>query len=120
MIVVGFRIIVALIGLAPALAGAEIYRCADATGKVTYSLTPPATPCHARASVAKAAPGGTSPADFPRVDSATQQRRDMARRDILEAELSAELQALDVASVDAAPRHQRNIAELKKELSYMR
>lgn len=102
-------------------ASAEIYRCMDASGKVSYSLTPPATPCHARRGAAQARPvAKASPADFPRVDGATQAARDAGRRQILEAELAAEQELHRAANDEAAQRHERNILALRKELSFLR
>lgn len=75
-------------------ATAEIYKCVDAGGRITYSnvqvkgckkldleplTTVPAT--KARAS---------RPADFPKVDAKTQKERDAERRKILEKELADE------------------------------
>jgi hypothetical protein len=65
-----------------------------------------------------------TPADFPRVDVATQQQRDTTRRRILTDELTTERNALDLArktgkTTDVA-LHQRNVQMLEKELSNLR
>lgn len=62
-----------------------------------------------------------TPADFPRVDTATQQQRDGTRRRILTDELSAERAALQQAqstkkATDIA-LHEKNIQMLEKEIS---
>jgi len=48
------------------------------------------------------APRTATPADFPRVDSATQKQRDDTRRKVLEDELAAEQKALEQAKKDYA------------------
>lgn len=87
---------------------ADIYKCTDASGHVTYTnqKTPdkgcvllskdqPVSTVPGSRAPAKAA--GPSPAGFPKVDSDTQKRRDDDRRKILEQELSAEEKSLDQA-----------------------
>lgn len=102
---------------------AEIFMCRDATGVVQYSLTKPAGPCYERAGRR----GGervaaSSPADFPRVDPATQRSRDTDRRRILEAELAEEnrlqADAQRMGQTELVAHHGRNIAMLQKELTY--
>lgn len=80
---------------------AEIYKCVDGEGNVSYTNTkqkactamdigpyrepaPPAARPKARASQSPA------PANFPSVDSETQKQRDQGRRRILETELAGE------------------------------
>ena len=95
----------------PALVHAEIYKQVDSEGRVTYSnvklkgakklnLEPADTSFGGdnsapirdskRASQAKTA----TPASFPKVDAGTQNQRDNKRKEILQAELEAEKQAL--------------------------
>lgn len=91
-----------LLAVAP-LAQAEIYKCTDASGHVTYSnvaskgcmkmnlepiSTIPAT---------KPAAKTPTPSAFPRVDDSAQKARDNDRRKILEQELVAEQKNLDEA-----------------------
>lgn len=97
--------------IAPALAHAEIYKHVDSEGRVTYSnvkikgakkldLEPSDTNFggdnsaasreNNRAPQAKTA----TPANFPKVDNGTQNQRDAKRKEILQAELEAEKQAL--------------------------
>ena len=86
-------------------AAAEIYKIIDADGKVTYTnvptkgakkldIDPP--PSNGASSAPKNARTPT-PASFPRVDKETQSARDDKRREILQAELAAEQQALEQA-----------------------
>ena len=104
----GLHFSIALLALATLPAQADIYKCADADGHVTYSnvatknckklnLDPVnATPA------AKAAPRTPTPATFPRVDDNTQKSRDTDRRRILESELAAEQKNLEQAKKDLA------------------
>jgi len=146
-----------VLALAPtALAWGDTFKCIDANGRATYTnikeeirgktctvvmreiSVVPAAPA------ARAAPANPSPADFPKVDSATQKNRDGARRRILEEELSGEEKALTQAKAELAEqegirtgdeknyqkvldrlqkykdeveRHEKNVAALKKELN---
>ena len=64
----------------------------------------------------------TGPADFPRVSGERQKQRDGMRRDILQAELGGERQALAAASsrgaaADIVQRHLANVEALKRELA---
>lgn len=100
--------LLALLASFASSAQADIYKCADADGHVTYSnvatskckklnLDPVNT-----APAAKAATRTPTPATFPKVDDNTQKARDTDRRRILEGELAAE---------------QKNLEEAKKELA---
>lgn len=88
-------------------AQAQIYKHVDANGRVTYSNIPtkgatrldiepppPASPAPAQQ---KPRARTSTPADFPRVDRQTQERRDDKRRQILQSELEVEQQALKEA-----------------------
>lgn len=107
----GSRFSIVLLALAVMPAWADIYKCTDADGHVTYSNvatknckklnlepvnTAPATPA------AKAAARTPTPATFPKVDDNTQKARDTDRRRILESELAAE---------------QKNLGQAKQELA---
>ncbi|OGT36594.1 MAG: hypothetical protein A3K00_08125 [Gallionellales bacterium RIFOXYD2_FULL_52_7] len=139
-----FACLLALLGLFPSLAQADIYKAVDADGHVTYSsapikggkrvvLTPlPASTPHVRSRA--------SPQDFPKVSQETQKGRDDTRRKILEDELRLEAGLLNEAtqSESEASRkvakddekikalskqvelHQRNINALKIELSKLK
>lgn len=97
-----FLLAVVLVALAaPVPAGAEIYKCQDGEGNVSYTNTkhkgctamdigPYREP--APSATRPKGKGGQSPApaNFPSVDSETQKQRDQGRRRILETELAAE------------------------------
>jgi len=82
-------------------AHAEIYKRVDADGNVTYSSTPikGAKKLHLEPLPTMAPPPKVreNSSDFPKVDSATQNKRDDARRKILEDELATEQKALEDA-----------------------
>jgi hypothetical protein len=111
-----------VLALHPLAGHAEMFRCMDASGNVTYSLTKPAGPCHAQRKAAKAKRKvAKSPEGFPRVDPVTQLARDDKRRQILESELETEKQLHQAAEeAEEAARHQRNINALRHELAYLR
>ena len=92
---------------------ADIYKCTDAAGHVTYSNA--ATKGCSRlvssaGSEAPAAPAGkaaskpavASPAGFPRVDGQTQRARDDERRRILDGEFQNEQKSLEEAKKELA------------------
>lgn len=100
------------------MANAEIFKCVDDVGNVTYTNAKAGKNCKAlpsdlpvssvpssSAPVKKATTAATkTPASFPKVDGDTQRSRDNDRRKILENELAAEQKALDLAKkeLDAA------------------
>lgn len=102
-----------LLGALALPAAAEIYKSVDENGRITYSNVPskgakkldlePLTSVpmpKAKPRATGAAPGAvdnTTPADFPRVDSETQKKRDTTRRGILEEELRSEEKMLEEA-----------------------
>jgi len=94
---------IALFALAAQPAWADIYKCTDAKGHVTYSnvatkgcsrlnLDPVST-----IPVAKPAPRAATPSDFPKVEAGEQKARDNDRRRILEQELATEQASLEAA-----------------------
>ncbi|MBM3390587.1 MAG: DUF4124 domain-containing protein [Betaproteobacteria bacterium] len=102
--------IAGLLAVAP-MAWADVYKCLDDEGHVTYTNAKPSpkAKCTAlsrdqRVSTVpgRSAPATPSPAGFPRVDGDTQKVRDNDRRRILEQELATE---------------QRNLDQARKELS---
>ena len=150
--------LLSLLLLAP-FASADIYKYVDEDGRVTFSNIPmkgaqriytepaPAVPAP-RASNGKARSPRVktpSPADFPKVDAATQRSRDANRQLILQNELATEQQALldarqalqdaDATRTpeekadarkyterlgrlrDAILTHEKNVAALTKELA---
>jgi hypothetical protein len=74
--------------------------------------------------VTKPVKNSAIPADFPKVDAATQQQRDGTRRQILQDELNTEHTALDEAQksnkTSDITLHQQNIDMLQKELSSLK
>lgn len=138
--------------LTSTVASADIYKCQDGAGHVTYSNVPDKAckrllldPVNT-VPAPKAAPR-SSPTGFPRVDEATQQRRDDGRRRILEQELTAEQQSLSEARQalaaqeavrngdernyqrvldrlqpfkDKVALHERNVEALNKELANLK
>ncbi len=82
-------------------AQAEIYKRVDADGHVTYSSAPikGAKKLHLEPLPTMAAQpvppkGQNNSSDFPKVDNATQSRRDDTRRKILEDELATEAKSV--------------------------
>jgi hypothetical protein len=123
-------------------AQAEIYKYVDKEGRVTYSnvpmrgakkldlgpipaMHPAPRGAHSGHSSASESP---SPANFPRVDDATQKNRDQGRRGILMEEMGREQNLLTEArqQLAAAPQnakardnvtfHEKNIEALQKEI----
>jgi hypothetical protein len=101
-------IALALLAAAPAHAQ-DIYKCADADGRVTYSNVPTRScrklvldPVNLAPAPKAPANKTATPASFPKVDEQTQKSRDGDRRRILENELAAE---------------EKNAEQAKKELS---
>lgn len=132
------------------IAQAEIYKRVDADGRVTYSSAPikggkklqleplptmAAQPVPAKNRETAARDANSS--DFPRVDAATQNKRDDARRKILDDELATEIKALEEARAklkDAqdtpmvyknaqgqtfrdVPKYEKNVSEAQAEVT---
>lgn len=137
-------------------AHAEIYKIIDANGKITYSNIPSKgaqrlnlepistiTGSKPRSSAAN----NSTPANFPKVDSDTQKKRDDMRRKLLSDELAAEMKHLGEAKLalsdgenvrlgnernyqkyldrvallkENVVLHEKNIAALQKELSNLK
>ena len=106
MPIIRFPFLLCLILAAPAQA--EIYKYVDENGQVTFTdvyrkgakrieLPGAAAPLPKR----DKAPGGASynpsPADFPRIDAGTQERRDDIRRQVLQDEIAGERRNADEA-----------------------
>lgn len=86
------------------LVHADIYKYVDENGHVTYSNKPSKgakklqlEPLNTFTPLQHSAKQPETPKDFPRVDEATQRRRDEERRRILEEELANEQSALEAA-----------------------
>lgn len=133
-----FRLPIVLLLASAAPAWADIYKCVDHEQRVTYTsqnakgcskldLGPLGQPAPPPATVGRLQPPAAGGA-FPRVDAATQQKRDQGRQRILEAELAAEKRSLQDAlsgtaggaGKDSAAMHQRNIEALSRELQRLR
>lgn len=129
-----------------ALAHAEIYKHVDKDGRVTFTNMPmkgakridimsnlPASvpaPSKGRSSEGKAS-SNPSPADFPKVDTATQKNRDVLRKQIWAEELANEekqlaesRKQLNAVPADKMARvrdditlHEKNIEAIKKEIA---
>jgi hypothetical protein len=140
-------------------AHAEIYECIDQDGNKRFTNLKaesrgckvlnlgPSNTSSPGSSGGKQARASPSPANFPRVDTQTQQQRDGQRRRIIEQELNQEEQQLDQARKELAEQentrlgsernyqrvldrlepykkkvkmHEENVASLRRELSSMR
>ncbi len=140
-------------------ASADICMYRNAAGEITYSNVADAPPKNATkircfkeekepaASTAKPQPKPKAGSNFPSVDKKTQRKRDDDRRNILEQELAAERNRLEVAlqqlkeqeSVrlanerdyqryvdrvqpfrDAVANHERNVQAIQSEINNMR
>jgi hypothetical protein len=155
---------IVLLALLPVGAGAEIYKCSDGSGIDTFTDNPksvtgkkcvsmnldslsviPAPKPRPSAPRTESKKPDTTPAEFPRVDGATQKKRDDKRKQILTDELNTEKALLTKAQQalaegeavrlgdernnyqkyldrvarlrDAVKAHQKNIEELNKELA---
>jgi hypothetical protein len=103
------KIIVVGIGfLSIPLARADVFKCVDEDGHVTYTNTKPSPKAKcttlSRDQRVSTVPGRAastpSPANFPKVDGDTQKARDNDRRKILEQELATEQKSLEQAKKD--------------------
>ena len=139
-------------------AQAEIYKYVDENGQVTFTdvyrkgarrIDLPGAPAPAGAAVksGKRAAYQPSPANFPRIDGATQKRRDDIRRQVLQDEIDAErknaadarrqlalgekLQPGERASDatylnrvrklrEAVQQHEQNVASIQRELGNLK
>ncbi len=101
-----------LVAFAMQNSNAEIYKSVDAEGNVTYSnvkikggkkldLEPADTSFGGDSNQQRRTPAAktATPADFPKVDTGTQNARDNKRREILQAELDSERAALEKAKL---------------------
>lgn len=98
---------------------AGVYTHIDPVSGMTVVSNIPAAKGEARAPAGAVSAGQAA---FPRVSGEQQKQRDGTRRDILQAELSAEQQALDAARArqevsEIVRRHVANVEALKRELA---
>jgi hypothetical protein len=145
-------VLAVMLMLAGAHAWADIYKKVDEDGRVTYSNVPSKgaqklnlEPLN---TVPASKPKSQSPDNFPRVDSDTQKGRDYKRRQILENELTQEMNQLEEAQKavaegqevrlgderhnyqkyldrvqrlkDAVAEHEKNIDALRQEIAGFR
>ncbi|MDA8129856.1 MAG: DUF4124 domain-containing protein [Betaproteobacteria bacterium] len=121
-------LLVCLILAAPAQAA--IYKYVDANGEVTFTdvykkgakrvdLPSAPKPLPSKGKPSRGAASTPTPADFPRVDSATQTRRDDLRRQILQDEISAERRAADEARRQLAFGERPQPGERETDPSYV-
>ncbi|NMG73580.1 DUF4124 domain-containing protein [Aromatoleum diolicum] len=90
--------------LSPLLAHAQVYKCVDANGAITYTndrnlgrsckQMSEDQPVSSVPAPSKRAPATQSPGNFPRVAPEAQRARDDTRRQVLEKELATEESAL--------------------------
>lgn len=141
-----------------------LYKCTGESGVVLYTnqkssgknctilsrelpISTISTPSRAPGAIPPRPANGTTPADFPRIDSTTQRGRDTDRRKILEQEFATEQQNLEKAKKaltegeatrlsdeksyqkylerlqelkDGVTLHERNLEALKRELANLR
>lgn len=101
-------LLAAALALGPTTAArADIFKCSDEAGHVTFSNMPgkdckriindPTNASPATGARPPARVSTPSPADFPKVGSETQRSRDSDRKTILEQELAAEQKNLEAA-----------------------
>lgn len=124
------------IALSAAPAWADVFKCVDDRGRITYTNDKP-TPAQkgctllskdmvSTVPMRRAPPSASTPSDFPRVDETTQKNRDNDRRKILEQELGSEQQQLDDAKkalqLGEAERSgaERNDAKYQERLQTLR
>jgi hypothetical protein len=104
---------IAVVGLAVLtvpLAWADVFKCVDDDGHVTYTNSKPSAKAKCTvlsrdqrvSTVPGRAEGTPSPTRFPKVDGETQKGRDNDRRRILEQELAAEQKLLEQAKKELA------------------
>ncbi len=99
-------------GIGVSFAHADVFKCIDQDGHVTYTNNKPSgkANCTAlsrdqRVSTVPGRAAGTAtptPSNFPKVDSDTQKSRDTDRRKILEQEMATEQKSLDAAKKELA------------------
>ncbi|WP_324779509.1 DUF4124 domain-containing protein [Thiobacillus sedimenti] len=144
--------------LLSASAQAEIYKYVDENGQVTFTdvyrkgarrvdLPGAPGPVPGKGNAAKRASYAPSPAGFPRIDPATQKRRDDVRRQVLQDEIASEQRDADEArrqlklgerlqpgerATDASyanrvnklratlQQHEQNIADIRRELANLK
>lgn len=118
--------------LVPTLAQAEIYKYVDENGEVTFTdvfkkgstridlpTVPRGLPFGGGGKLQKRASYQPSPSNFPRIDVATQQRRDDIRRQVLQDEVAAERKNADEARRQLAIGERLQPGEKVSDSSYV-
>lgn len=116
------------------VAMADIYKHVDAEGRITYSNVPmkgakrvdmsgipgsgTAIPAPRSGGGGTRASANPSPADFPKVDNATQRSRDMNRRQLLEDEMASEQRLLSQARAEMAKAPPDRAAKLRDDVTH--
>ena len=89
------------LGLAPLPVSAQVYKCIDDTGKISYTNSrgnnKNCTALDNTQAVSTFPPPPRTPSSFPKVSNDAQRERDKARRQLLESELAGEQAALEQA-----------------------
>ena len=132
MLIMHIQSLLLCIVLAPTLAQAEIYKYVDENGEVTFTdvfkkgstrIDLPAVPrglsYGGGAKLQKRASYQPSPSNFPRIDAATQQRRDDIRRQVLQDEVAAERKNADEARRQLAIGERLQPGEKVSDSSYV-
>lgn len=129
MRIVSFLLLPTLLLATPALA--EIYKYIDENGQVTFTdvyrkgakkIELPGAPSAApagRSDAPRRASYAPSPADFPRIDPATQKRRDDIRRQVLEDEIAGERRNADEARRQLALGERLQPGERATDATYL-
>jgi len=143
-------LLIAVGGYSALPASADVYKCVDPDGHVTYTNAKSQSKgCQilAQDKPVSTVPATRTPADFPKVGSDTQKSRDGERRKILDQELATEEKNLEQAKKELAEQeaqrsgdernyqrvierlqpfkdrvaqHERNIEALKKEIGNLK
>ena len=128
MSIARFPLLLCLILAAPAQA--EIYKFVDENGQVTFTdvykkgakrIELPGGPARlpGREKATRRASYSPSPADFPRIDPATQKRRDDIRRQVLQDEMSSERRNADEARRQLALGERMQPGERATDASFL-
>jgi len=126
------QILLTCVFLVPTLAQAEIYKYVDENGEVTFTdvykkgskrIDLPSLPNNLShgggGKLQKRASYQPSPGNFPRIDVATQQRRDDIRRQVLQDEVTAERKNADEARRQLALGERLQPGEKVSDSSYV-
>jgi hypothetical protein len=113
--------------LVPVSAYAEIYKYVDENGQVTFTdvyrrgakrLDVPSGPQGLTGKPQKRASLNPSPANFPRIDAATQRKRDDIRRQVLQDEIASERKNVDDARRQLALGSRLQVGERATDSTY--